>query len=57
MEVRKDMEKVSVQQYLWLRRRFRATIFFKQATPFVFTQDENKSFLDLMIGIHVPTRY
>jgi hypothetical protein len=47
MEVQKDMEKAGVQQHLWLQRRLGATYFFKPTGPFVFTQDENKSFLDL----------
>jgi hypothetical protein len=32
-----------------------ATNFFKPTTPVVFTQDENKSFLDFVIGICAPT--
>jgi hypothetical protein len=57
MEVQKDMEKVGVQQHLWLRRRPRATNFFKPTTPFGFTQDENKSFLDFVTSIHAPIGY
>jgi hypothetical protein len=57
VEVQRDMEKVGVQQHLWLRKKLGATNLFKPTTPFVFTQDENKSFLDFVTSIHVPTRY
>ncbi len=46
VEVWKDMEEIGVQQHLWLRRKPGATNFLEPTTPFVFTQDENKSFLN-----------
>ncbi len=57
MEVRKDMEKVGVNKHLWLQRRLGTTIFFKPTTTFVFTQEENKYFLEFVSNIHAPIGY
>jgi hypothetical protein len=44
-------EEVGVQKHLWLRRKHGTTNFFKPTVSFVFTQKENKSFLDFVLSI------
>ncbi len=51
------MEEADVQKHLWLRRKHGTTNFFKPTVPFVFTQEENKYFLDFVLSIHSPIGY
>jgi len=56
IEVQKDMQ-VGVHQHLWLQSRPRSSNYFKPAALYVFTQEENKSFLEFFFSIWVLIRY
>jgi hypothetical protein len=42
------MEEEGVHRHLWLQMKPRTTNFFKPCSHFVFTQEENKFFLDFV---------
>jgi hypothetical protein len=45
LEVQKDMQKALVHQHLWLQSRPKSSNYFKSIALYVFTHEENKSFL------------
>jgi hypothetical protein len=51
------MQEVGVHQHLWLQSRPRSFNYFKPTAPYVFTQEENKSFLEFVSSIRALTRY
>jgi hypothetical protein len=55
VEVWKDMQKTSVYQHLWLNQGLDHLTIFKLATPYVFTWEEKKSFLEFVSSIQAPT--
>jgi hypothetical protein len=57
VEVRKDMEKASVQKHLWLWRRLGTTIFFKPPAPLCSHKKKINLFFDFVSNIQVLIRY
>ncbi len=55
VEVKKDMQEASVHQHLWLQSSPGPSNYFKSIAPYVFTWEENKSFLEFVSSIRTPT--
>jgi hypothetical protein len=51
------MQKVGVHQYLRLQSRLGSSNSFKRIAFYVFTREENKSFLEFVPSIRTLTRY
>jgi hypothetical protein len=51
VEVQKDMQEAGVHQHLWLQSRPGSSNYFKPVAPYVFRQEENKSFLKFVSNI------
>jgi len=45
------MQEVGVHQHLWLEIRHVSSNYFKLATPYVLTREENKSFIEFVFSI------
>ncbi len=57
MEVWKDIQEVGVHQHFWLQSKLGSSNYFKPTTPYVFTWEENKPFLEFVYNIQAPTWY
>lgn len=56
-ETRKDLEEVGQRRELWLRPVANRATFYKPNAPYVFTDVEQKLFVDEVSGIRTPTGY